>query len=690
MRSFFLVLATVGGIGFNSFSQQLIINEVSQGTNEKEYVEFVVAGNPTCITPVPCMDLRGVVIDDNNGHFATGTGTGIANGAVRFANTTFWSCIPQGTIIVVYNNNDVNPALPSDDLSMNDGNCRLIIPINSTLLEGQSAGTTSTVTTYPPAASWIAGGGNWSQVAMSNANDSFLTTPNIATTVPTHSVSWGNNTNNTIISFSGSASGKVFNFANTVDNNPFLQSNWISGNVGVNETPGVANNPANDAWIGSMNPNCGVSNALNLTLSATPDGCSAANTGTASVAISGGQSPYTILWSNGGATTTISNLAPGTYTVEVEDAGGCSATEQITVTSAPNTLNVTLTASNEICDGTCDGAITTNVSGGTAPYSYGWSSGQTSANIANQCDGNYSLLVTDQNGCTANVNTVILAGPTVQDASIITTGPFTTSQTAVQFQAVNNGGTWSSNCGACINSVGVFNPQLAGAGSFQICYTIGSGACLDSECATIVVTQGCQPQTTGQDVSICPGTSITIGGQTYSQPGEYPTTFTDVNGCDSTHIIYLTLFGVNPSTTNVSSCFGDSVEVYGTWYFDNEIVIEPVIDFNGCAYDVTSVITFQDCTIPNYEVFIPNTFTPNNDNVNDVFSIQISGGMLENGIILNRWGQTIHEFSNVDLTWNGTTKNGAAVEDGVYTYLVNIRKTGGIVEQYHGFVTVVR
>jgi hypothetical protein len=67
------------------FAQQLIINEISQGTGSSEYVEFVVIGTPTCVTPVPSLDLRKVIIDDNNGYFAPGSGTGIAGGAVRFA-----------------------------------------------------------------------------------------------------------------------------------------------------------------------------------------------------------------------------------------------------------------------------------------------------------------------------------------------------------------------------------------------------------------------------------------------------------------------------------------------------------------------------------------------------------------------------------------------------------------------------
>ena len=113
-------------------SQQLIINEVSQGSGNGEYVELLVVGTLSCQTPAQCMDLRGFIIDDNNGYFASGNGTGIASGALRFANNPIWSCILPGTLIVVYNDADRNTAIPPDDISTNDGNCRLIIPASST------------------------------------------------------------------------------------------------------------------------------------------------------------------------------------------------------------------------------------------------------------------------------------------------------------------------------------------------------------------------------------------------------------------------------------------------------------------------------------------------------------------------------------------------------------------------------
>lgn len=678
-------------ISFSSISQQLIINEISQGTGQKEYVEFVVAGNPTCQTPVPCKDLRGVVFDDNNGNFAAGSGTGIAAGAIRFANNSFWSCIPQGTIIVIYNNNDKNPALPADDVSMADGNCRLIIPINSMLFEGQSISPTSTNSNYPASGSWIAGGGDWDQIAMSNTNDSFQLQLGISTLGANYfAVSWGNNTTGTYIYFS-TASGSVFSLTNNVGINIMNQSNWTQGSVGTDETPGVANSPQNAAWIGSLNPQCGVSNSIQLTISSTPTGCGTSCTGSATIAISGGVAPYTIDWSNGGSTTTISNLCAATYTVEVTDAGGCTSTEQVVVGNSVSTLNLQVNRTNESCVGSCDGTVSTTVTGGTSPYSYVWGSGQSSPNLTGLCPNNYSVTVTDFNGCSISGNATVNAGTAIQDATITTTGPFTTSDSPVQFNSVTSGGTWSADCGTCITSSGIFSPQNVIAGSYQICYALGSGACASNDCQTIIVTQGCIAQSTSEDLSVCPGTIVSYNGQQYTQSGTYPIVFTDINGCDSTHTLFLNYYNVYPENESFTVCLGDSIEIYGTWYDYSGLFTENAIDNNGCPVINSTLITFDDCTLEDYNVFIPNVFTPNGDEFNNVFEISITGGMLEKGFIVNRWGNLIHEFQANNLIWDGTSQQGIPVQEGVYTYIVHIRAAGsGVSEQYHGFVTVIR
>ncbi len=766
MRLFGVLVSFFIGFSFHSYSQTLIINEVSQGTGSAEYVELLVIGTPTCQTPIPCMDLRGVVLDDNNGYFASGSGTGIAPGALRFANNAFWSCIPQGTMIVVYNDSERNAAIPPDDISMTDGNCRLIIPVNSNLLEGQSTSPTNSISTYPASGSWTAGAGNWSQVGMANSGDSFQIRANINAATPSHSVSYGGNSNNTIIYFSGAAGGKVFSMTNNTNNNPATQTNWTSGNVGANETPGAANNTANSAWIASMNPQCGVSTGgLQVTASATPTGCGPTCSGTANATVTGGTAPYTYSWSNGAATANITTLCAGTYTVTVTDAGGCSMTAQATVTNnastlsvqasatnetcqtacngtasstvtggtapftyswsngaatanitalcpatytvqvtdqagctgsaqaivAPggNNLNVQITVANETCLGNCDGTLTAAASGGSTPYSYLWNDNSTLANIINQCPGTYSVTVTDQNGCSGNASGTILAGTTIQDATIQTTGPFSTTDAPIQFAAASNGGTWTADCGTCISASGLFNPQTAGAGTYQICYSIGAGACASQDCQTIVVT-GCTPQTTSESHSICPGSSYTFNGQTFTDAGSYPFQFTGQNGCDSTHTLILSVHTVDPQTENITRCQGDSIELQGTWYYQSDNVVWNIVDVNGCPTTHTAHVVFEDCSIEDYAVYIPNIFTPNNDNINDFFSISIMGGYLEEGFIVNRWGNIIKEFYLDDLIWDGKTKEGLMVPDGVYTYVFVVNNTLGIKTKYHGFVTVVR
>ncbi len=673
-----------------TFSQSLVINEISQGTAAKEYVEFVVVGNSTCQTPVPTIDLRGIVLDDNNGSFAPGSGTGIAVGAVRFANITFWSAIPQGTIILVYNEADINPAIPPNDISISDGNCRLIIPINSSLFEGQGISPMAGNTTYPTSSAWFAGSGLWAQIAMSNTNDSFQIRQNNTSASATHSVSWGNNNLNNQIYFA-TATGAVFSMMNTTNNNHLTQANWTNGAVGTNETPGAANSPANDAWIGSMNPQCGVSNTIQLTLSSTPTACSGTCSGTANVLISGGAAPYTIAWSNGMNTANINGLCAGTYTVIVTDNAGCSETDQVTISNGTAGLNVQLNPTIESCFGACNGIITSLVTGGTGTINFLWNGGENTTSLVGLCAGTYTLTVNDQNGCTGNASVTLGSGNPIGDASITSAGPFSTNDNPINLQAVTSGGTWTSDCGTCINSnSGLFDPETAGEGTFQICYSIGTGVCVANDCASIIVSQGCSTIQTSDNISLCPGFTYTNNGTVLTSAGAYPNTFIAQNGCDSIFTLNLFYFPQTIDETTLPLCEGDSVFINGNWIFQSDFIQISLLDNNGCAYSKKINVVSEDCSIEPFNVFVPNAFTPSGDGINDTFEINISGGKLKEGFILNRWGNIIKEFSESDLKWDGKTKQGILVQDGVYTYVLRVENSSEIPKMIHGFVTVFK
>jgi gliding motility-associated-like protein len=596
-------------------AQQLIINEVSQGTGTSEYVEFVVIGSPTCITPVPSLDLRKVIIDDNNGYFAPGSGTGIAPGAIRFANIPFWQTIPQGTFIVIYNATSPNTSLPADDLSMTDGNCRLIIPSSSTLLEKTTLSPTTTNQSYPPNDNDWTSGGSWSPLAMSNSDDSFQV-PNIPSTgLPFHSVSWGNNTSNTLVYFPGSAAGIVFSFTNTNSNDWNLVTNWTSANVATGQTPGMANSVVNDAWIGSMNPLCSVNPGMTLT---------------------------------------------------------------------PLILN-------ESCVNSCDGSIQTSVNNGLAPFTYSWSNGTTSSSITNSCPGTYTVTVTGANGCSVIESFTISAGSQTANATISSAGPFTNLDPIYQIQALNSGGVWSSNCGMCLSSFGIFNPQIAGVGSWEICYSLGSGNCADSQCISILVTNECIPQIITENTIICPGDSLLVNGSWENSQGQYSATFQDINQCDSTHIVNLSFFIVSPLIENILFCEFDSVVVFNQWISTSQTLTQVEQTANGCAYEHTINVQMESCIVEEALVYIPNVFTPNGDSVNDTFEIVLQNGIVERGWIFNRWGNIVCTFSPTQLKWNGRDeRTGKPVLDGVYTYVLYFKPANTVSKLYQGFVTLIK
>ncbi|MEM9990567.1 MAG: SprB repeat-containing protein, partial [Bacteroidota bacterium] len=142
----------------------------------------------------------------------------------------------------------------------------------------------------------------------------------------------------------------------------------------------------------------------------TPAVCEDGNTGQVSVSTSGGVAPYRYNWSNGGTTTSAEGLGAGTHRVTVTDGQGCTqiATVDIETASAMD-LNISFTnASNA---GT-DGSAVVGVSGGTPSYTYRWTNSTgtsvgTAANLDNVSAGNYTVVVTDANNCTASQTVVI-------------------------------------------------------------------------------------------------------------------------------------------------------------------------------------------------------------------------------------------------------------------------------------------
>ena len=123
----------------------------------------------------------------------------------------------------------------------------------------------------------------------------------------------------------------------------------------------------------------------------------------------GGTPPYRYLWSNGATTTSIEDLLPMPYTVEIKDEAGCIV-QGSTVVMQPNSLTVTGTITPLRCHNASNAAIALAVQGGTAPYQYLWNTGATTSNISNLPSGEYKVKITDAQGC-AYFKTFIIENP---------------------------------------------------------------------------------------------------------------------------------------------------------------------------------------------------------------------------------------------------------------------------------------
>lgn len=305
---------------------------------------------------------------------------------------------------------------------------------------------------------------------------------------------------------------------------------------------------------------------ISMTVGVTTSSCGGA-TGTASIsAVTGGTAPYTYSWSNGQTSSTATGLGIGTYTVTVQDTKGCSTTANPSISESGATITVASTTTVS-CNGGTNGAITTNVSGGTPPYTYLWSNGATTQNISNVAAGTYSVVVTDNGNCQSTINTTISqpTAVTVNAVSVVspTCGNFDGSATANVSGGTapytylwSSGGTTQTKTGLPRGTYTVTVTDAHGCSSQGIITLSNSNA---PAVAAVVNNVACNGQTNGSiDLTVTGGTSPYLynwstgdGNQdlTGLAPGMYIVTIQDAAGCFSMRNYTIT----QPSVLNATA-----------------------------------------------------------------------------------------------------------------------------------------
>ena len=398
-----------------------------------------------------------------------------------------------------------------------------------------------------------------------------------------------------------------------------------------------------------------------LAFNVTNVSCNGGNNGAIDLSVNYGTPPYTYVWNTVPLQNSqdLANLKAGSYCVTVTDNAGATRTGCATVTQ-PAALVVTATITHDDVGGGCIGAIDLNVTGGVQPYSYVWSSGETSQDILGKCANQYCVTVTYGQGCIFDTCFTILSG-----------------DIGVNLSAVQHG-TFEVSCnGSCD---GVITSTVTGfTGPVTYAWSNGqSGANLNNVCAgtyTLTVSDLQGLSATATIVMVAPP-PINISITTTN-----PTDFTSTDGSISAVVT-----GGNPGYT-----YQWTGPAPGNTPVLNNIPSGTytlfVTDDNGCQ-ESELVSLFPDNEAECYHGL--RIITPNEDGRNDYFIIACVLDDPNHLYIFNRQGGLVWETDDYLNNWDGVDEDDEEVPDGGYLWVLEVTKPGNIKQLYKGTVNVLR
>ena len=218
--------------------------------------------------------------------------------------------------------------------------------------------------------------------------------------------------------------------------------------------------------------------------------CNGDTNGSIDIQIDGGVNPYTIEWEEGANTYNVEdlvNIPPGDYNVTVTDGMGQTATLGPITVFEPAALEIPsnmISITDVNCFNGSDGIIDITVEGGTTPYSFIWSNNSTGEDLALvPADANYTVVVTDDNGCTAFAGPLEVSQPTAIDVSVITqTDVVCKGESNGSVQITVSGGTpgytgfeWRNQCGNGGMVSNLPGPANLSAGCYNVTVTDANG-----------------------------------------------------------------------------------------------------------------------------------------------------------------------------------------------------------------------
>lgn len=459
----------------------------------------------------------------------------------------------------------------------------------------------------------------------------------------------------------------------------------------------------------------------------------------------GGTSAYQYNFNNTGwgTDTLLSNLAAGSYIVSVRDQNQCEYSEQVTVVALPEMQIQAQIIQPISCFNDSNAVARVNIVSGFAPYQIMWSNNQTNMVINSLGAGNYWVNVTDSLGCVKQ-SSIIIENPSpfsvaIQAPDSVCKGTSVALTAQASEQGSHIGYVWNIGYHPGQSLVMLVDSTVnctVTATNLMGCADTDSATIHARELPTAIVRnsipKGCAPVCTALSLEQQSSPLSQIYwfanqeniGQLINQPicfetgGNYSITglIRDVYGCENSIQLSNPIevydkpmadFDFTPeqpnSMDNQVKFYNRSTSTYlSQWtfgQFGNSTLTDPLITFpdTGSYNNCLTVTTEHGCTNkickalkiePVESLYAPSAFSPNDDGVNDYFSLKgqfISSIRLE---VYNRWGEMIYIGDGYNTGWDGTL-NGRKAQNDVYVWKAHVVFTSKQTNSLTGMVQLV-
>lgn len=412
-------------------------------------------------------------------------------------------------------------------------------------------------------------------------------------------------------------------------------------------------------------------NVFDLQIDAGPDTLICSPTLIMTAVASGTGSAPSFQWSSDGSFSDMLNSGPSDPTAQViytsphtyyvmVDNGYCTVIDSIFVDYQQ--IASPITSIEPLCFNDCNGSLSVSPSGGLPPYDYLWNTGATVDQISNLCADDYSVTITDQQGC-QTIQNISLGQPALLFANMVTE---------------------PVNCDSACNGI-----------------------------ITILLVGGTAPYTydwSGGNASGNPASGLC--------EGNYAVTITDDHGCeyfDNDSIVVDYIFGdMNAWVDDDTIYQGQSTEIHATPISGLHYTWQPpyalsnpnspsstaspdytttyyitVEDDFGCKYIDSVIVVVLEVFCYEPYVFLPNSFSPNGDGNNDVLYVRSNYILDFKLAIFDRWGEKVFETSDQNTGWDGTFR-GELLEPAVFDYYLEVTCFNQLTYFKKGNITLLR